>query len=1150
MGWFKKYVVNPIKKAGKSIAKGFKKVVKGVGDFFTGAVNFVGNLFGFNMAPDPGDYSVEAQQGTTINKQGGSHAIPLHYSPNQCDVGGHLVFMQTDGDKNKFLHLTYVLGYGPVRSIVVQDPEAGTTRTNGARQSNVPFLADWTGDTASNKDGLGNDYYEPAGDAFQIKDGYPLRTVSGGFGGRSYGKALLHNGKSTNFLRSLNGNDRFSDDFHLDKNNYKGLAFVKIRLEYPLDLDTNKFITPFTGLPNFKFKVERAATHRVRSGDNIRTCSANVLYDLLRNHRYGLGLSQTYIDTSSFDALALDSITPRGSTNFNQERKGTYRFNINAPVVENIKNLLYTMGATLVWKDNKFYVKPNPQYGNKGYTSLSTYNINTHTIAEADCIGGISYEIAPADQKFKDVKHQFLGPFGDPIIDSSSVDPKSQDNMVGLLTGHMKTKVDTNATAQKDQSVVGLGNIKLSDVHLLESHYGSTVSITLGAKFSNIEVYDIINVDYARANLSGARYVVLDVEHTSLETVNVRAIRYLFDDDNEGITAGDVIPKLLKGRQTPEDIVKLLTTVPTGFGLDNNTQIDRFISQKRKPSELETLKITTSEEFFKKVYDNKGRPSGINRVKVEWTVKGDQNNTRYSIGIKNLGDTQFDKLFDTNEQFCFIENLEDLTIYYVVVTPTNQTGTGPGRVNKFTTLDSSGPDITNSNKEFLVTGENGEGDGVQTTGSGPENDTYADANNIFSSSYTTRTNRPFGKSPDNFLLTTETGFEETYKQLLAPTDKIGKCWNDFDYSANGGSGSRSDGFAKIESTDQLSPDYTDSDYPSATEANFNARIGTWGGTAWTALENYRTANGDDAEILGQSFRSCIWLSSPNNRAITVSSFEMPCMAGGTEDTGVTDQDHWFEGKVEVAPDKTTSGHTSGDNVFYKQPNCFVYMYASNTNDNVTTFPFKLNTSGNGPFPQFTGILTNWNTSTGDSRVFDSGSGGFSAQLMTGVDMTTYSESSYNSGTKSKALPINAGRYVTPILMFPLGRFFGIRNYNFKIKTEQSVHTFRNIDTSSLSGSTAARTFTWTNPRFGRIKNVQISTNNASSSNIVGYLTADPVDNTQSITFKCIETQNNNNVDARVDITISGYPEVKHIAHTDTLGNTKYIEYKSNFEGTL
>ena len=34
----------------------------------------------------------------------------------------------------------------------------------------------------------------------------------------------------------------------------------------------------------------------------------------------------------------------------------------------------------------------------------------------------------------------------------------------------------------------------------------------MAAAISNIEVYDIINVNYARANLSGARYVVLDVD--------------------------------------------------------------------------------------------------------------------------------------------------------------------------------------------------------------------------------------------------------------------------------------------------------------------------------------------------------------------------------------------------------------------------------------------------------------------------------------------------------------------------------------------------------------------------------------------------------------------------------------------------------------
>lgn len=1128
MGFFS-WAKKQVKKITKPFVRGVKKIVKGVGDFFTGVANFVGSLFGYNMNPDPGDYNIQGQQGTTVNKTGGDVSIPLVFGKNLPVVGGHLVHMSNSGDSNQFLHLTYVVGHGGVNRITVTDNEYQEV----APGAGIAFADFTTNNGPNNFDSSGNDFFYPTNSGSVTKED-TMHYVSGQ---KSFTRVWFDNGSPR-----AKGNRYTTADFHNDKTVYKGLATVKLMLEWPKDLDAEKYNVPFTGMPNFTFNVNRSPGHRATTGQVDDTHPVNILYDLLRNKTYGLGLEKIYIDEASFDALYAETIW--------EFTQSTYRFDTSAPVVENIKSLLYAMDCTLIWRDNKFYVKPSPNSANVKITTNSNYNITTHTVAEQDCIGGVAYEIPSEDKKYKLFTLEYI-----PIEETVQMTSELDTDLVFYknMAPAIKNKLDLNARAVNTQAIVGLANLRLADTKLIESHYGSVVSLALGAKHSNIEANDIIDVTYARANLSSAKYVVLDVEHTNLETVNVRAIRYLYDNDAEGLTPRDILVKLPTHtlfKQNDGTLSKNFLAVPTGFGIDSNTQIDQFLPQARIPSTLDTLKVTTSNEFFKKVIDNKGRPSFINRIRLDWTIVGSPNNTRYAVSIKKLGDQKFDRLFETNELFAFVDNLEDLAIYYVRVTPINQSGYGVGRVNRFTTLDSSGPDITNSNKEFLVTDENGEGDGVQTTGSGPENDTYADAVNIFSSSYTTRTNRPFGKSPDNFLLTTETGFEETYKQLLAPTDKIGKCWNDFDYSANGGSGSRSDGFAKIESTDQLSPDYTDSDYPSATEANFNARIGTWGGTAWTALANYRAANGDDAAILGQSFRSCIWLSSPNNRAVTVSSFEMPCMAGGTEDTGYTGQDHWFEGKVEVAPDQTTSGHTSGDNVFYSQPNCFVYMYASDTNDNVTTFPFKKNTSGNGPFPQFTGILTNWNTSSGDSRVFDSGAGGFSAQLMTGVDMSTYSESSYNSGTKSKALPINEGRYVTPILMFPLGRFFGIRNYNFKIKTEQSIHTFKNIDTSSLSGSTAARTFTWTNPRFGRIKNVQISTNNASSSNIVGYLTADPVDNTQSITFKCIQTDNGSNVDARVDITISGYPEVKHIAHTDTLGNTKYIEYKSNFEGTL
>jgi len=68
MGWisraWKKYVYNPIKKV-------TKKVIKGVGDFFSGVANFVGSLFGWNMSPDPGQNSIDQQQGTVLTKQGG-----------------------------------------------------------------------------------------------------------------------------------------------------------------------------------------------------------------------------------------------------------------------------------------------------------------------------------------------------------------------------------------------------------------------------------------------------------------------------------------------------------------------------------------------------------------------------------------------------------------------------------------------------------------------------------------------------------------------------------------------------------------------------------------------------------------------------------------------------------------------------------------------------------------------------------------------------------------------------------------------------------------------------------------------------------------------------------------------------------------------
>ncbi len=67
---------NKVKRGFKKITRGFTKLVKatvkGIGDLFVGAANFVGSLFGWNMAPDPGNVDINQQQGTT-----GSRAVSI-----------------------------------------------------------------------------------------------------------------------------------------------------------------------------------------------------------------------------------------------------------------------------------------------------------------------------------------------------------------------------------------------------------------------------------------------------------------------------------------------------------------------------------------------------------------------------------------------------------------------------------------------------------------------------------------------------------------------------------------------------------------------------------------------------------------------------------------------------------------------------------------------------------------------------------------------------------------------------------------------------------------------------------------------------------------------------------------------------------------
>ena len=1161
MGWWSS-LKRGVKKIGRGIKKIVKKVVKGIGDIFVGAAKFVGSLFGWNMAPDPGINSVEQQFGTTVTKQGGDHHIPLVFAGNgksgQAKVGGIMTHMSSDGTDNKYLYVTYVLCHGGVNTISVYDKEFKSNDwLTWFRWQSYGTVA-----SGPTNYGSGNDYYTTdnalhGGNNYDESSIYYVEKTN-----KHYGKIFAHNGAYEPQTSGSSVNPAYSPDWHKDKQEYRGMAFIKMRLEWPSDLDANENRVPFTGLPSFEFMVGKGANHMIFVGTNAtnyyqsNTNSVNVLYDLLRSKAYGLGIDKIYIDSNSFSKLAQqDYLAGHNISGSSGQYFGVmtgffrawYRFDTSQPAVANIKSLLYAMGCTLIWKENKFFIKPNPNCGDSGYDSSNPtiwndMNINEHTVLEADCIGGVSYETPSEDQKYETVELDYTAQ----DMTANQIGDRQRILKFSLLAPYLKSRIDLNATARLNETIVGPGNLRLAETKLLESHYGSTISLTLGAKHSNIEVYDIINVTYPRANLGGARYVVLDVEHTTLETVNIRAIRYLYDDDAEGISARDIIAKYLIAEP------KQWLAVPTGFGLDNNTQVDQFLPAPRQASQLTLLRCITSRDFFGKRVAGNGQSFFVNRVKLEWEIAGDPNNTRFTVQLKKQGEQIFDTLFDTNETYAYIENLEDNTSYFVRVVPKNQAGFGVGRTNKFTTLDSTTLQTVPINYTFGVTDDNGNGQSLKVAGSSAEFDTYVSSGNPYASSYTAGTYQPFGLGETSVAGTTVT---DTYKDVLQKTSPnsassavpgASTCWNDLDWNQNGGSGSRSDGGTvnTFNPSDLRPGAYAD-------EAAWNAAVGTWGGTKHVANQY------GELQWLSYSKTMLLATTSASNRGTT--------LTGKTVDTGST-LDWYWEGRVELGPDSLlpldqdsyafgSSGSVLND--VAKSDSMFVYMYSSNTNDAINPPVWATPTAATPVFNSYKpgsapNTLTDWNTATGDSRLFDATYSAFS--IAKAFDSKYGTSPGSNADRKwGQAWPVNEGRYVTPVLVSNQAQSaatFGIRNYDFKLKRDLHRMTFKNIDTSALSGSTAGRVFTWTTARFGRIKDVIINTNTASSNNIIGYLTADPVDNVQSITIKLIETQNNNAVDANVDIIIEGFPEVVHVTEEDHLGNIRAIEYKNNFDGTL
>ena len=260
-----------------------------------------------------------------VTKTGSSVPIPLVYG--QRRISGARVFLGSDGDQNKYLHLIESLCEGPIEGmteIYFNDELAASSTDNGAT---------WTWE--SNYD--------------------------------TYAEIIFKDGSQTAALNtetiSLNGD---TVGIHADWAGTTKIGKDTAYMYMVLRWDQDKF---GGGLPNITYIIKGKKIPAIGSDWNSTLSYSNeparVLYDYLINPNYGKGIPYTLIDAASFNA---------GAT-YNNEQVATSatdatlttRYTCNAyvdtaqPLIENVEDFLTTMRGGLITGDKYQLIQDRPR---------------------------------------------------------------------------------------------------------------------------------------------------------------------------------------------------------------------------------------------------------------------------------------------------------------------------------------------------------------------------------------------------------------------------------------------------------------------------------------------------------------------------------------------------------------------------------------------------------------------------------------------------------------------------------------------------------------------------------------------------------------------------------------------------------------------
>jgi hypothetical protein len=267
-----------------------------------------------------------------VTKTGSSVPIPLVYG--QRRISGQRVFIGSDGDQNKYIHVLESLCEGPIEgmtAIYFNDQLVATSSDNGATWDWDPAVEE--GDT---------DYTDNAAALF--RDGSQTTALDT--------ETLTLDGDTVNIHADWRGSTKVGND----------TAYIYMVLKW----DQEKF---GGGLPNVTYLVKGKKVPAIGSDWNSTLSYSNeparVLYDYLINPNYGKGIPYTLIDAASFNASATYNSEQVDATSTDSTQ--TTRYTCNAyvdtaqPLLENVEDFLTTIRGGLITGDKYQLIQDKPR---------------------------------------------------------------------------------------------------------------------------------------------------------------------------------------------------------------------------------------------------------------------------------------------------------------------------------------------------------------------------------------------------------------------------------------------------------------------------------------------------------------------------------------------------------------------------------------------------------------------------------------------------------------------------------------------------------------------------------------------------------------------------------------------------------------------